>query len=119
MAAADAFVLSSRGDSMANVMLEAMAAGLPVLATDVPGTREALAPRLGRPAAGVIVPVGEAQALAAVLRTMAAELAPGGLAHVRAAEAAWRIAHWFGADRMVAEAEAVLRGTAPGYTPAA
>lgn len=113
-AAADAFVLSSRGDSMANVMLEAMAAGLPVLATDVPGTAQALAAREGRPAAGWMVPAGDAEALAEGLRAVLGWLHLGGAeARARADEARWRIEHWFGVERMVDGYEAALAGTAP------
>ncbi|HEY0021163.1 MAG TPA: glycosyltransferase [Longimicrobium sp.] len=111
LAAADAFVLSSRRDSMANVMLEAMAAALPVLATDVPGTAQALAPGGGRPPAGWIVARGDADTLAAGLRVLLADLrAGGGEARARAAEARWRIGHWFTAERMVDGYEAVLAG---------
>ncbi len=92
-------------------MLEAMAAGVPVLATDVPGTAQALAAGDGRPPAGWIVARGDADALAAGLRTVLADLrAGGGEARARAAEARWRIDHWFTVDRMVDGYEAVLAG---------
>jgi glycosyltransferase involved in cell wall biosynthesis len=42
-AAADIYVQTSRWEGLATVILEAMAAGLPIAATDIGGTREALA----------------------------------------------------------------------------
>jgi L-malate glycosyltransferase len=57
---ADALVLPSRSEGRPNVVLEAMAAGVPVLATDIPGTRELV--REGE--TGLLFPVGDSQALA-------------------------------------------------------
>jgi glycosyltransferase involved in cell wall biosynthesis len=111
LAAADAFALSSRSDSMANAMLEAMAAGLPVIATDVPGSSDALEAREGRPPAGWMVPRDDAVALASALRRVAEGLRAGDPSvAVRAGEARWRIAHWFTVERMVSGYESVLRG---------
>jgi glycosyltransferase involved in cell wall biosynthesis len=42
--AADAFVLSSRWEGLPTALIEACAAGLPAVATDVPGVREVLGP---------------------------------------------------------------------------
>lgn len=56
--AADVFVLSSRMEGMPLVIGEAMACGLPVVATDVAGVEELLGDRKD------IVPVGDADALA-------------------------------------------------------
>jgi glycosyltransferase involved in cell wall biosynthesis len=56
----DVFVLSSRNEGFANVILEAMASGLPVIATDVGGAREAI--ENGR--TGFIVPPHNPEALA-------------------------------------------------------
>lgn len=115
LAAANGFVLSSRGDSMANAMLEAMAAGLPVLATDVPGTEQALAAAEGRPPAGWIVERDDSAALAEGLRALAGALrGDGAEARRRAAEARWRAAHWFGPAAMVDAYERVLLGTDDG-----
>ncbi|MEZ4387880.1 MAG: glycosyltransferase [Candidatus Krumholzibacteriia bacterium] len=60
MAAADLFVLSSRNEGMARVLIEAAASGLPAVATDVSGTR--LAVRDGT--TGVVVPPGDPAGLA-------------------------------------------------------
>ncbi|MFL5381130.1 MAG: glycosyltransferase [Longimicrobiaceae bacterium] len=110
LGACDLFVLSSQNEGMANVMLEAMAAGIPVAAFDVSGVRDALGPRDARPAAGWIVPPADADALAAALRDA---LANPDDAAARVAEASWRVRNWFSIDRMVDEAEAVLRGRRP------
>jgi teichuronic acid biosynthesis glycosyltransferase TuaC len=59
LSAADIFVLATRNEGWANVFLEAMACGLPVVTTDVGGNREVVCDeRLG-----IVVPFGERTAL--------------------------------------------------------
>ncbi len=65
LSAADVFVLATRNEGWANVILEAMACGLPVVATDVGGNREVVC----RDELGDIVPFGDAAALQAALCT--------------------------------------------------
>jgi glycosyltransferase involved in cell wall biosynthesis len=59
LGAADVFVLASRNEGWANVILEAMACGLPVVATDVGGNREVVC----RPDLGTVIPFGEPRVL--------------------------------------------------------
>ncbi|WP_246265701.1 glycosyltransferase [Aromatoleum diolicum] len=59
LSAADVFVLATRNEGWANVFLEAMACGLPVVTTDVGGNREVVC----RPELGVVVPFGDPPAL--------------------------------------------------------
>jgi glycosyltransferase involved in cell wall biosynthesis len=111
IAAGDVFVLSSRSEGWGLVMLEAMAAERPVVAAAVGAAEEALEARDGRPAAGWVVPAGDAAALAVGLR----EVVEGLRSHdpevtARAREAGWRAAHWFSVEQMVNGYEAVLRG---------
>lgn len=58
---ADVFVLASRWEGLSNAMLEASAAGLPVIATDVGGARDILGD------AGRVVPPDDVEALAEAL----------------------------------------------------
>lgn len=63
LSAADVFVLATRNEGWANVFLEAMACGLPVVTTDVGGNAEVVADsRLG-----ILVPFGHRQALAGAI----------------------------------------------------
>jgi glycosyltransferase involved in cell wall biosynthesis len=68
MAAADLFVLPSFSEGRSNVLLEAMASGLPVVATDIPGNREAVS--AGE--TGLLVPPGDPDSLAMALESMVA-----------------------------------------------
>lgn len=111
LADCDVFALCSRKEGMANVMLEAMAAGRPVVATDIGGVREALDARDGRPPAGWIVPRDDAAGLGAALEEALRAVANDApVAKARRAEARYRAQHWFSMDRMLTETENVLRG---------
>lgn len=59
LSAADVFVLSTRNEGWANVILEAMACGLPVIASDVGGNKEVVC----QPQLGEIIPFDDAAAL--------------------------------------------------------
>ena len=59
LSAADLFVLATSNEGWANVFLEAMACGLPVVTTDVGGNPEVVA----HPGLGTIVPFGDGEAL--------------------------------------------------------
>jgi teichuronic acid biosynthesis glycosyltransferase TuaC len=63
LSAADLFVLSTRNEGWANVFLEAMACGLPVVTTDVGGNREVVSSQdLGR-----VIPFDDSAALCQTL----------------------------------------------------
>jgi glycosyltransferase involved in cell wall biosynthesis len=66
---ADLFVLSSEFDNSPNVALEAMACGLPVVATDVGGLREYVQVDVN----GLLVPPGDARELARAMVRYAAD----------------------------------------------
>ena len=66
---ADLLVLPSRGDTYGMVVSEALARGLPVVATDVGGVGETLGHGTGAFRPGLLVPPDDPAALAAALRT--------------------------------------------------
>lgn len=71
LAHAGLFVLSSNWEGMSNVLLEALACGCPVVATDCPtGVRELLEDGL----IGAIVPVGDVSAMAKAMITKLSEV---------------------------------------------
>ncbi|GMA15460.1 glycosyltransferase family 1 protein (plasmid) [Deinococcus metallilatus] len=96
MAAADVFVLPSLFEGLPLAVLEAMAAGLPVIGTDVCGTGEAVQDGFS----GWLVPPADPAALA---RALLEALTRPDLAAQRAAAGRARFGHEFSAGRMAAE----------------
>ena len=92
------FVLPSRWEGMPNVVLEAMAAGLPVVATDVEGVREVVV----NGETGWVVKPGDPDALALAIREMLTEYLLGGK---RGAAGAERVRRHFTWDGMTAAYE--------------
>jgi glycosyltransferase involved in cell wall biosynthesis len=94
LAASGILVLSSRWEGMPNVILQAMASRLPVLATDVEGVRELL----GEEADAQTVPYGDSQALAdKMVEILSDRVKAGALGHRNRERAEAQ----FGVERMV------------------
>jgi sugar transferase (PEP-CTERM/EpsH1 system associated) len=91
----DVFALPSLGEGISNTILEAMATGLPVVATRVGGNPELVEESV----TGALVPVGMHRALAAALRTYVDDTA---LARRHGANARKRAEEQFSIDAMVA-----------------
>jgi glycosyltransferase involved in cell wall biosynthesis len=115
--AADLFVLPSRTEGLSVALLEAMACGLAVVATDVGATREAAGA-----GGAVVVPPGRpdalAVAMAAVLRDGARARALGAAARARAralgAAARARAVEGFGIEAVATRHLDLYREVAPG-----
>jgi glycosyltransferase involved in cell wall biosynthesis len=69
LAHADVFFLGSYSEGRANVVLEAMATALPIVATDIPGNRELVTDGV----TGLLFSPGDLKQLTAHLRTLAAD----------------------------------------------
>jgi glycosyltransferase involved in cell wall biosynthesis len=102
-AAADLLVLPSRAETYGMVVTEALARGVPVLATAVDGVREALGAAPDGSVPGVLVPPGNPGALAAAIRGWLTDAA--WRAHLRASARARRdnLRGWDETIRMVSE----------------
>lgn len=101
LAAADVVAMPSRWEGMSMVMLEAMATGRPVVASDVAGAREALASE-----AGAVVPAEDPAALASAL---VARLADPDLAEREGRVGRERAERAHSLDATVARIEVVYR----------
>jgi sugar transferase (PEP-CTERM/EpsH1 system associated) len=91
----DGFVLPSRAEGISNTILEAMASGLPIIATDVGGNAELL----DHGVTGTLVPATDVDAMA---RALLDELADPDGARRRGAAARAAVCRRFSLDSMVA-----------------
>lgn len=113
MQALDVFVLPSQAEGISNTILEAMACGLPVVATDVGGNSELVVDG----ETGTLVPPGDPSSMADAMARYAQDQALR-KAHGQAAQA--RIAEHFSMQRMLSAYDTVYqqlmeqRGLAPG-----
>ena len=96
-ASADAFVFPSRSETQGLVLVEALAAGVPIVALDTPQTRDVLGP------AGRLVRDDPAACAAALERSLA-----DGFGHVDGRLVANRFDHRTVGERMIAIYESVL-----------
>lgn len=109
LAALDVFVLASDREGMSNAMLEAMAAGVPIVSTAVSGAEEALEPLGDGSAPGLIVDFST-DSLAGALRRVIDDAA----LRARMGRAAQeRVRRRFGYDGMLDAWEVALAGSAP------
>lgn len=109
LAALDVFLLTSHREGMANAMLEAMAAGVPVVSTPVSGAAEALSPDGQGRAPGIIVE-GDPHRLADAVRGI---LTLPAVAAAMGAEGRRRVGARFAFPAMVDAWERALGGSSP------
>ncbi len=106
---ADVFAFPSRVESFGNALVEALAAGLPVVATDVGAVREILGD--GATTAGLVVPPDDPRRFAAALAVL---LRDADTRHDWGVRNAERAARLFGVETMLDRYERVLRAAVAG-----
>lgn len=111
LAASDAFVLPSLWEGLPIALIEAMATGLPVVATAVSGTSDVMV----HGETGWVVPPGDATALAGALDELLADPAR---ASAMGAAARERVATSFGALGQAERLAELFRGSRPRPAPA-
>ncbi|HEY0605027.1 MAG TPA: glycosyltransferase [Herpetosiphonaceae bacterium] len=102
LAASDYFVLPSLWEGLPMALIEAMASGLPVIATEVSGTRQVMVPR----ETGLLVPPGDVDSLRAALLQLATN---PDQARSMGAAARRRVIAAFSAQQQAAEHVALYR----------
>ncbi len=110
LAAADLFVLPSRSEAFPNGAIEAMAAGLPVVACAVGGLLDLVED--GR--TGLLVPAGDADALRRALESLVSQPAR---ANAMGAAARDAVRQHYSFDRMVGSFQELYRSGLPGHAP--
>ncbi|MBP6870613.1 MAG: glycosyltransferase [Bacteroidales bacterium] len=100
LACADIFIHSSRGEGCSNAILEAMAAGLPVIATDTGGTKEILSPE-----AGFLFEFGNANRLASAIKNLLSDNRK--ITEMKKASRDHALSH-FGARQMIGKYYAII-----------
>jgi glycosyltransferase involved in cell wall biosynthesis len=111
LAAADIGVLSSHEEGFANSILEGMAAGLPMIVTDVGGNAEAVVHGV----TGLVVPPRNATALGAAILELALD---AGLRRTMGSAGRERVEKYFGIDRCVTNYARLYAGLLRGERPA-
>lgn len=108
LGACDIGVLTSHHEGLSNAIIEYMASGLPVIATDLPGNREALGDDAGQP----FCKPGDADDLAARLQAL---LCDAGLRRELGARNRQRASQEFSIARMCEETTAIIAGLLDGH----